>query len=53
VRILFEDGAQRTFGNDKEGELCCDYFGDRKERQPIQVLQARTARRGPNRRRLA
>lgn len=53
VRILFEDGQQRTFHNDMENELCCYYFGIRKERPPMQVLEARTARRGPSRRRLA
>ncbi len=30
VRILFEDGRQRTFNNDMENELCCYYFGVRK-----------------------
>ncbi len=30
VRILFEDGQQRTFNNDMENELCCYYFGIRK-----------------------
>jgi len=27
VRILFEDGQQRTFNNDMDSELCCCYFG--------------------------
>jgi hypothetical protein len=30
VRILFEDGRQRTFNNDMDSELCCCYFGVRK-----------------------
>jgi hypothetical protein len=30
VRILFEDGRQRTFNNDMDNELCCYYFGVRK-----------------------
>ena len=30
VRILFEDGRQRTFSNDMDNELCCYYFGVRK-----------------------
>ena len=30
VRILFEDGRQRTFGNDLDAETCCYYFGMRK-----------------------
>ncbi len=33
VRILFEDGRQRTFNNDMENELCCYYFGVRKHWQ--------------------
>jgi hypothetical protein len=31
VRILFEDGKQRTFINDMDSELCCCYRGLRKE----------------------
>jgi len=31
VRILFEDGQQRTFINDMDSELCCGYRGVRKE----------------------
>jgi hypothetical protein len=27
VRILFEDGKQRTFNNDLDSELCCRYMG--------------------------
>ncbi len=30
VRIMFEDGRQRTFHNDLDTELCCYYFGIRK-----------------------
>ncbi len=30
VRILFNDGRQRTFNNDMDNELCCYYFGVRK-----------------------
>lgn len=30
VRILFEDGKQRTFNNDMDSELCCRNFGVRK-----------------------
>jgi hypothetical protein len=30
VRILFEDGTQRTFNNDMDSELCCCYLGLRK-----------------------
>jgi hypothetical protein len=31
VRILFEDGRQRTFINDMDNELCCCYRGLRKQ----------------------
>lgn len=30
VRIMFEDGRQRTFNNDLENELCCYFFGIRR-----------------------
>ena len=30
VRILFDDGRQRTFNNDLDNELCCYFFGVRK-----------------------
>jgi hypothetical protein len=30
VRILFDDGRQRTFNNDLDNDLCCYYFGIRK-----------------------
>ena len=30
VRILFEDGRQRTFGNDLDSESCCYFFGIRR-----------------------
>jgi hypothetical protein len=30
VRILFEDGQQRTFNNDMDYEMCCYYFGVRR-----------------------
>jgi hypothetical protein len=30
VRILFEDGQQRTFNNDMDSDLCCCYMGLRK-----------------------
>jgi hypothetical protein len=33
VRILFQDGRQRTFNNDLDNELCCYYFGIRKQLQ--------------------
>jgi hypothetical protein len=30
VRLLFEDGQQRTFNNDLDHEQCCYFFGLRK-----------------------
>jgi hypothetical protein len=30
VRIVFQDGRQRTFNNDMDSEMCCYYFGVRK-----------------------
>ena len=30
ARILFEDGRQRTFGNDLDSESCCYFFGVRR-----------------------
>jgi hypothetical protein len=30
VRIQFQDGRQRTFGNDMDNESCCYYFGVKK-----------------------
>ncbi len=27
VRIMFEDGVERTFVNDLDSELCCYYYG--------------------------
>lgn|SRR5262245_14876611 len=30
VRILFEDGQQRTFNNDLDHEQCCYFFGIRR-----------------------
>jgi hypothetical protein len=30
VRILFEDGRQRTFNNDLDSQMCCYYMGLRK-----------------------
>jgi hypothetical protein len=35
VRILFEDGQQRTFNNDLDSELCCYYFGIRRCQHPL------------------
>ena len=35
VRILFEDGQQRTFNNDLDSEQCCYYFGVRREQHRL------------------
>lgn len=31
VRLLFEDGQQRTFNNDLDHEQCCYFFGLRRK----------------------
>lgn len=50
VRIMFDDGRQRTFNNDMDNELCCYYFGVRRLWQTD--LDAPTRSRGTPRRRL-
>jgi predicted nucleotidyltransferase component of viral defense system len=35
VRILFEDGQQRTFSNDLDSDICCYYFGIRRQSHPL------------------
>jgi len=50
VRILFEDGKQRTFINDMDSELCCCYRGVRKEWR-LDFGQVHRARRGTSTRR--
>lgn len=54
VRILFNDGQQRTFNNDMDNELCCYYFGIRKcwefGRGTVKPVRARPR---PQRRRIA
>ena len=47
VRILFEDGQQRTFNNDLDSEICCYYFGIRRYQHPLFDLGRR--RRDPTR----
>ena len=32
VRVLFDDGIQRTFNNDLDHEMCCYFMGVRRER---------------------
>jgi hypothetical protein len=38
VRILFEDGRQRTFSNDMDNEICCYYFGVRRRHMVLGSL---------------
>ena len=52
VRVLFADGRERTFHNDLDGDLCCYYFGVRKEWRPSVLPEAGRPRRTPPRRRL-
>jgi hypothetical protein len=56
VRILFQDGRQRTFGNDLDNESCCYFFGIRRVLGPVPgpagtppPARQRPARRLPNR----
>lgn len=44
VRILFEDGQQRTFDNDLDSDRCCYYFGVRRYQHPLfDTARARSA----------
>lgn len=45
VRILFEDGQQRTFNNDLDSEICCYYFGVRRAHHPLFDVQERGSAR--------
>ena len=31
IRVLFEDGSQRTFNNDLDSDMCCYFMGLRRE----------------------
>jgi hypothetical protein len=53
VRILFEDGQQRTFNNDMDNELCCCFFGIRKAWRLDFGNVVRATASGPRRHRLA
>lgn len=44
VRVLFEDGQQRTFNNDLDSEQCCYYFGIRRYQHPLFDLGRQTSR---------
>jgi hypothetical protein len=53
VRVMFGDGRQRTFHNDLDSELCCYFFGIRKQwRASAALFEAEAAARTPPRRRL-
>jgi len=54
VRLLFEDGQQRTFNNDLDHEQCCYFFGLRRKWSfdPSQWEPARAEHRGGRKRRL-
>src|SRR5438445_13179419 len=52
VRVMFADGRQRTFHNDLESDLCCYFFGVRKQWRSVAgspPLRAPRARRAPRR----
>ena len=51
VRILFDDGQQRTFNNDLDSDICCYYFGIRRQSHPLFGTEPqRTKRPAPPRR---
>jgi len=51
VRIEFEDGQQRTFGNDLDSETCCYFFGVRRIFEPgPAAIAGERSRRRPSRR---
>ena len=51
VRILFDDGQQRTFNNDLDSDICCYYFGIRRQAHPLFGTESqRTKRPAPPRR---
>ncbi len=47
VRILFEDGQQRTFNNDLDSEMCCYYFGIRRSHHALFDAPGRRAYQAP------
>jgi hypothetical protein len=48
VRLLFEDGRQRTFNNDLDNEQCCFFFGLRRI-QSFDPFEAEERRQGRSR----
>lgn len=49
ARILFEDGRERTFGNDLDSESCCYFFGIRRVWQTSFETVGEPARAAPRR----
>ncbi len=52
IRILFEDGQQRTFNNDLDNDTCCYYFGIRRQSHPLFGGERQRAKRPAPPRRL-
>lgn len=53
VRILFEDGVQRTFNNDLDNEMCCAVFGIRRDSVLTREFSADPGSPAPPRRRVS
>lgn len=49
IRILFEDGQQRTFNNDLDNEQCCYFFGVRRQQHPLFETRPRRSPRSAKR----
>ncbi len=49
VRILFEDGQQRTFNNDLDNEQCSYFFGIRRQQHPLFETKPRRSPRSAKR----
>ncbi len=52
VRILFDDGQQRTFSNDLDNDICCYYFGIHRQSHPLFDTVRRRASRSSAAKRL-
>ncbi len=52
VRVLFDDGIQRTFNNDLDSDMCCYFMGLRKEMSVIWDLDPARSQRTVRRRAL-
>ncbi len=53
VRILFEDGIQRTFNNDLDSDMCCSVFGIHRNHNLERAFGAYPEQAPPQRRRVA